>query len=74
MTEIDALVNQDGLPPRIVFSAGQASDRGAMEALIDRLPPAQAVIDLVRASGGCAHISTQKDRKIQCPGGAGDAV
>jgi transposase len=69
-------VNQDGLPLRIVLSAGQASDKAAVEALIDGLPPAralvadrgydaQAVIDLVRQRGGCAHIPTQKDRKVQ---------
>jgi transposase len=69
-------VNQDGLPLRIVLSAGQASDKAAVEALIDGLPPApalvadrgydaQAIIDLVRDRGGCAHIPTQKDRKIQ---------
>jgi transposase len=69
-------VNQDGLPLRIVLSAGQASDKAAVEALIDGLPPAkalvadrgydaQAIIDLVRERGGCAHIPTQKDRKVQ---------
>jgi transposase len=69
-------VNQDGLPLRIVLSAGQAADKAAVEALIDGLPPAralvadrgydaQAVIDLVRQRGGEAHIPTQKDRKIQ---------
>ena len=69
-------MNQDGLPLRIVLSAGQTSDKAAVEALIEGLPPAralvadrgydaQAVIDLVRNRGGCAHIPTQKDRKIQ---------
>jgi transposase len=69
-------VNQDGLPLRIVLSAGQASDKVAVEALIDGLPPApalvadrgydaKAIIDLVRAKGGRAHIPTQRDRKIQ---------
>jgi transposase len=69
-------VNQDGLPLRIVLSAGQASDKAAVEALIEGLPPAkalvadrgydaQAIIDLVRDRGGCAHIPTQKDRKVQ---------
>lgn len=70
------MVDQDGLPLRIVLSAGQASDKAAVEALIDGLKPAQAlvadrgydaraVIDLVAARGGCAHIPTQKDRKVQ---------
>jgi transposase len=69
-------VNQDGLPLRIVLSAGQASDKAAVEALIDGLPPAkalvadrgydaQAVIDLVRSRGGRAHIPTQRGRKVQ---------
>lgn len=69
-------MNQDGLPLRIVLSAGQASDKAAVEALIDGLPPARAlvadrgydakaIIDLVQAHGGCAHIPTQKDRKLQ---------
>lgn len=69
-------MNQDGLPLRIVLSAGQTSDKAAVEALIEGLPPAralvadrgydaQAIIDLVRERGGCAHIPTQKDRKIQ---------
>ncbi|MEW6124573.1 MAG: IS5 family transposase [Pseudomonadota bacterium] len=75
-TKINALVNQDGLPLRIVLSAGQASDKAAVAALIDGLPPApalvadrgydaKAIIDLVAARGGCAHIPTQKDRKVQ---------
>ena len=75
-TKINALVDQDGLPLRIVLSAGQASDKAAVEALVEGLKPAQAliadrgydaraVIDLVAARGGCAHIPTQKDRKVE---------
>lgn len=59
-----------------MLSAGQVSDKAAVEALIDGLPPAkalvadrgydaQAVIDIVRSRGGCAHIPTQRDRKVQ---------
>ena len=70
------MVDQDGLPLRIVLSAGQASDKAAVEALIDGLKPAQAlvadrgydaraVIDLVASRGGCAHVPTQRDRKVQ---------
>ena len=70
------MVDQDGLPIRIVLSAGQASDKAAVAELIEGLPPAQAlvadrgydaqaIIDLVRARGGCAHIPTQRDRKVQ---------
>ena len=69
-------MNQDGLPLRIVLSAGQASDKAAVEALIDGSPPAQAlvadrgydaqaILDLVRDRGGCPHIPTQRDRKIR---------
>ena len=61
---------------RIVLSAGQASDKAAVPALIQGLPPAraliadrgydaQAIIDLVRSTGGEAHIPTQSDRKVQ---------
>jgi transposase len=75
-TKINALVDKDGLPLRIVLSAGQASDKAAVEALIDGLKPARAlvadrgydaraVIDLVEARGGRAHIPTQRDRKVQ---------
>lgn len=70
------MVDQDGLPLRIVLSAGQASDKAAVAALIEGLPPAQAlvadrgydaqaILDLVAAHGGVAHIPTQKDRKRQ---------
>lgn len=59
-----------------MLSAGQASDKAAVAELIEGLPPAQAlvadrgydaqaIIDLVRSRGGCAHIPTQKDRKVQ---------
>ncbi|HXA37591.1 MAG TPA: IS5 family transposase [Phenylobacterium sp.] len=75
-TKINAVVDQDGLPIRIVLSAGQASDKAAVADLIEGLPPAralvadrgydaQAIIDLVRIRGGCAHIPTQRDRKVQ---------
>jgi len=64
------------LPVRIVLSAGQASDKAAVPALLDGLAPAkaliadrgydaQAIIDLVGQSGGQAHIPTQRDRRVQ---------
>jgi transposase len=70
------LVDEQGLPIRIVLSAGQASDKAAVPALIEGLPPAraliadrgydaQAIVDLVRQTGGEAHIPTQRDRKMQ---------
>jgi transposase len=69
-------VDENGLPLRIVLSAGQASDKAAVGALLDGLPPApalvadrgydaKAIIDLVRQRGGEAHIPTQRDRKVQ---------
>ena len=75
-TKINAVVDQDGLPVRLVLSAGQASDKAAVAALIEGLPPAgaliadrgydaKAIVDLVAAKGGVAHIPTQKDRKVQ---------
>lgn len=70
------MVDERGLPVRIVLSAGQASDKAAVPALIEGLPPAraliadrgydaQAIVDLVRSTGGEAHIPTQSDRKVQ---------
>lgn len=75
-TKINAVVDQDGLPLRLVLSAGQASDKAAVADLIEGLPPAKAlvadrgydakaIVDLVAAKGGSAHIPTQKDRKVQ---------
>ena len=69
-------MDEHGLPVRIVLSAGQASDKAAVPALIAGLVPAkalvadrgydaQAIIDLVCQSGGNAHIPTQRDRKVQ---------
>jgi transposase len=69
-------VDENGLPLRIVLSAGQASDKAAVAALLDGLPPARAlvadrgydaraIIELVSEHGGTAHIPTQRDRKVQ---------
>ena len=69
-------MDENGLPLRIVLSAGQASDKAAVAALLDGLPPARAlvadrgydaraIIELVRQHGGEAHIPTQRDRKVQ---------
>ncbi len=75
-TKINALVDQDGLPLRIILSPGQASDKAAVGALLEGVPSAQAliadrgydaqaIVDLVRHRGGEAHIPTQRDRKLQ---------
>ncbi|MBN8957012.1 MAG: IS5 family transposase, partial [Rhizobiales bacterium] len=75
-TKIHAVVDQDGLPVRLLITPGQASDKAAVPALLQGLPPAgalvadrgydaRAVIDLVAAQGGHAHIPTQRDRIVQ---------
>jgi transposase len=64
------------MPVRIVLSPGQASDKTAVPALLEGLPPdrdvvadrgydARAIVDLVADRGGRAHIPTQRDRKLQ---------
>jgi transposase len=69
-------VDENGLPLRIVLSAGQASDKAAVAALLEGLPPARAliadrgydaraIVEMVRQRGGEAHIPTQRDRKVQ---------
>jgi transposase len=59
-----------------VLLPGQASDKAAVPALIEGMPgggdlvgdrgyDARAVLDLVEAAGGRAHIPTCRDRKVQ---------
>src|SRR5690606_16706379 len=43
-TKINALVDERGLPVRIVLPAGQTSAKAAVPALIEGLPPARALI------------------------------
>ena len=74
-TKINARVDGRGLPVRIVLLPGQASDKAAAPALIAGMPgsdlvadrgyDARAIIDLVAAAGGRAHIPTCRDRKLQ---------
>jgi transposase len=63
-------------PLRFVISPGQASDKTIAPALLANLPPAhalvadrgydaKAILDLVRASGGEAHIPTCRDCRVQ---------
>ena len=70
------MVDGRGLPLRIVLTPGQASDKAAVAALIDGLPPARdvvadrgydarAILDLIEATGARGHIPTQRDRKLQ---------
>ena len=74
-TKIHAVVDQDGLPIRLLLTAGHASDKATAPALLDGLPGSlvvadrgydwQQLIDLVVSRGGQAHIPTQRDRKVQ---------
>jgi transposase len=69
-------VDQDGLPVRLLLTPGQASDKTAAPDLLAGLPPARAlvadrgydsraIVDLVAAAGGHAHIPTQKHVRLQ---------
>ena len=70
------MVDEQGLPLRLLLTAGQASDKAAAPALLEGLPIASTVvadrgydwqhlIDLITERGGTAHIPTQRDRKVQ---------
>jgi transposase len=70
------VVEDRGLPVRIVLSQGQASDKAAVGDLLAGLPAArdvvadrgydaQAIVDAIQARGSTAHIPTQRDRKVQ---------
>jgi transposase len=75
-TKIHAVVDQDGLPVRLLITPGQASDKTSVPDLLAGLPSAtvvvadrgydsRAIIDLVKAKGGEAHIPTQSRVRIQ---------
>ena len=66
----------DGLPIRLALTSGQASDKEAAVPLIeslrrtrdlvaDRGYDAKALIELAQTRNVCAHIPTQRDRKMQ---------
>ena len=70
------MVDQDGLPVRLLLTPGQASDRTTAPQLLAGLPPAaalvadrgydsRAILQLVADAGGEAHIPTSRDRKAQ---------
>jgi len=70
------VVDEQGLPVRLLLTAGHVSDKATAPALLEGLPASQAVIadrgydwqhlvDLVASRGGRAHIPTQRDRKSQ---------
>lgn len=75
-TKIHALVDERGIPVRLLLTPGQASDKAAAPALLEGAMQARDVIadrgydwqylvDLVASTGGRAHIPTQRDRKVQ---------
>ncbi|GAB4357745.1 MAG: hypothetical protein Kow00114_09560 [Kiloniellaceae bacterium] len=70
------MVDARGLPLRFVLSPGQASDKAAVQPLLDGLRPARdtvadrgydarAILDLIIQHGSRPHIPTQRDRKVQ---------
>lgn len=69
-------MDQDGLPVRLLITPGQASDKTAFPELLAGLPRAtvvvadrgydsRALVELVAARGGTAHIPTQRQVKAQ---------
>jgi transposase len=75
-TKLHVVVDGCGMPIRVVLSPGQASDKAVAPALLrglvggrdlvaDRGYDAKALLDLVAAQGGRAHIPTCRDRKRQ---------
>jgi len=70
------VVDEQGLPLRLLLTPGQASDKAAAPALLEGLPGApnvvadrgydwQHLINLITERGSIAHIPTQRDRKVQ---------
>ncbi len=75
-TKIHTVVDGRGLPVRFVLTAGQASDKAVVPALIDGLGPARdtvadrgydarAILEIIAQHGSRPHIPTQRDRKLQ---------
>jgi transposase len=75
-TKIHAVVDERGLPVRLLLTAGQASDKATAPALIDGLPTARALvadrgynwkvlIDLINSRGGNAQIPTQSNVRVR---------
>ncbi|MGY4594532.1 transposase [Bradyrhizobium sp. GM22.5] len=65
-TKINAVVDENGLPLRIVLSAGQASDKTAVAALLEGLPPARA---LIAHRGSQAIVASMAARRTSRPSG-----
>lgn len=74
-TKIHAVVDELGLPVRLLITPGQASDHTAAPALLRGLPGATLVADrgydsrtfleIVAANGGQAHIPTRRRVAVQ---------
>lgn len=74
-TKIHAVVDQDGLPVKLMLTPGQASDKTTAPLLLAALPPSQVVADrgydsmalvrFVAERGGEAHIPTQSRVRLQ---------
>jgi transposase len=75
-TKIHAVVDQDGLPVRIILTAGQASDMTAVPELLAGLPvpitvvadrgyDSNAVLDLIRRSGAEPSIPSTSQRSVR---------
>jgi len=70
------VVDECGLPVKLILTPGQASDKAAAAVIVEELAAAsivvgdrgydaRALIDQIEAKGGSAHIPTQRDRKQQ---------
>ena len=75
-TKIHAVVDQDGLPVRLLISPGQASDMQAVPRLLEGLPTAStvvadrgydsnAVLDLIARSGAKPNIPSCSRRIVR---------
>jgi len=73
-TKINALVDENGLPVRLILTAGQAHDIRAAPRLLsglkcrhvvaDRGYDADAFLELIRGSGAKAHIPSTSQRLV----------
>ena len=70
------MVDEPGLPVKFMLTAGQASDKTALPALIDGLRLARdvvadrgddsrAIVEPIQANGATAHIPTQSNVKVR---------
>src|SRR6185437_2500528 len=75
-TKIHAVVDQQGLPVRLVLTPGQASDKTTFPQLIEGLTLARdvvadrgffarTIIELIEAGGAAAHIPSQSNVRVR---------